>query len=80
MTLEYARDVLLWCTVINLAFLLVWFLLIVLLHDWLYRRWSGWFRLTAEHFDGINFAAIVLYELGILLFNLVPYIALCIVR
>jgi hypothetical protein len=80
MTVEHARHVLLWCTVINFAFVLVWSLLLVLPHEWLYRCWSRWSRLTAEQFDGINFAGIVLYESGILLFNLAPYIALCIVR
>ena len=80
MSVELARNVLLWCTVINFAFVLVWFLLFVWLHEWLYRRWSTWFRLTAEQFDAINFAGIVVYELAILLFNLTPYIALCIVR
>lgn len=80
MSVELAGNVLLWCTVINFAFVAVWFLLLVLLHEWLHRCWSSWFRLTAEQFDTINFAGIILYELGILLFNLTPYIALCIVR
>jgi hypothetical protein len=80
MSLELTRSVLLWCTVINFGFVLVWFLLLVLLHAWLYRSWCRWFRLTAEQFDAINFAGIIFYKVAILLFNLVPYIALCIVR
>jgi hypothetical protein len=32
-----------------------------------------------EQFGAINFAGIALYKLGILLFNLVPYVALRIV-
>ena len=35
--------------------------------------------LSTEQFDTVNFAGIVLYKVGILLFNLVPYIALRIV-
>ena len=80
MSVELTRNILLWCTVINFGFVLVWFLLLVLLRAWLYRRWSSWFRLTAEQFDAINFAGIIFYEVAILLFNLVPYIALGIVR
>jgi len=79
MSIEVARNALLWCTVINYALLLVWFLLLALPHEWLYRLWGRWFHLTAEQFDTINFAGIVLYKLGVLLFNLVPYVALCIV-
>jgi len=80
MSIEVARNALLWYTVINYALLLVWFLLLALPHEGLYRLWGRWFHLTAEQFDTINFAGIVLYKSGVLLFNLVPYVALCIVR
>ena len=76
MSLEMARSALLWCTVINYALLMIWFLLYVLLHGWLQRIWGRWFRLTGEQFDTLNFAGIMLYKLGILLFNLVPLAAL----
>ena len=38
-----------------------------------------WYRLSAEQFDAINFGGLLLFKLGIILFNLVPYIALRIV-
>ena len=76
MTLEMLRNALLWCSVINYGLLIVWLLLFVLPHEWLYRLWGRWFRLTAEQFDAVNFAGIVLYKLWIILFNLVPYIVL----
>lgn len=79
MSIDVVRNALLWCTVINYALLVVWFLLTALPHEWLHRLWGRWFRLTAEQFDAINFTGIVLYKLGILLFNLVPYVALRIV-
>ena len=79
MSIDVMRNALLWCTVINYMVLLIWFLLYVLPHHWLYRLWARWFRLTVEQFDAINFAGIALYKLGILLLNLVPYIALRIV-
>jgi Family of unknown function (DUF6868) len=78
MRVELARNTLLWCAVINYGFLLVWFLLLALPHAWLYRLWGRWFRLSAEQFDAIGYAGIVLYKMGILLFNLVPYVALLI--
>jgi hypothetical protein len=76
MSIEVARDALLWCAVINYGLLLVWFVLFVLPHGWMHRLWGRWFRLSAEQFDLVNFAGIVLYKLAVLLFNLVPYIAL----
>jgi len=79
MSVDVVRNFFLWCTVINYLVLAVWFLLLVLPHQWLYRLWGKWLRLTTEQFDAINFAGIALYKLGILLFNLVPYVALRIV-
>ena len=79
MSMEMARNALLWCAVLNYGLVVVWFLLYALAHEWLYRLWGRWFRLTAEQLDTINFAGIVLYKVGILLFNLVPYVALRIV-
>ena len=79
MTIESIRNALLWCTVIDLGLLIVWCLLFMLPHEWLYRLSRKWFRLSEEQFDAINFAGIVLFKSGILLFNLVPYIALRIV-
>ena len=79
MSIEVVRSALIWCTFLNYAVLLVWFLLYALPHNWLYRLWAKWFRLTLEQFDAINFTGIVLYKAGILLLNLVPYVALRIV-
>jgi hypothetical protein len=77
--LEITRSVLLWCTVLNYALLLLWFLLFTLAHDWLQRRWTRWCPISVETFDATNFALIVLYKMGILFFNLVPVVALYIV-
>ena len=35
MSIELARNFLLWCTVINYGILLVWFLVFTLAHDWM---------------------------------------------
>ena len=83
MSMEMARNALLWCAVLNIGLVVVWFWLYALAHERLYRLWyrlwGRWFHLTAEQFDTINLAAMALYKVGILLFNLVPYVALRIV-
>jgi hypothetical protein len=79
MTIEMLRSALLWCSVINYGLLILWFLLFVIPHEWMYRLYGRWFRLTAEQFDAVNLAGIVLYKVAILLFNLVPYVALRII-
>lgn len=79
MSIELARDVLLWCAAINYGALLWWFLFFNFAHDWMHRLHGRWFRLSAEQSDAIHYAGMAIYKIGILLFNLVPYVALRIV-
>ena len=76
MSIELVRDALLWCAVINYGLLLCWFLLFTAAHEWMHRLHGQWFRLPVEQFDGIHYAGMAIYKIGIILFNLVPYIAL----
>jgi hypothetical protein len=78
MNVETLRAALLWCTVINYAMLLLWAALVLLAPRFV--RWHGrWFGMSAEQFNVLHYGGILLYKLGIILFNLVPYIAVRIV-
>jgi len=79
MSMELIRDMLAWCTVINLGILIVWFLFFSLAQNWIYALHNRWFKLTIEQFNVIHYAGMALFKIGILLFNLVPYLALRIV-
>ena len=72
------RNALLWCAVINYGILLVWVLFFMLAHDWMYQFHGRWFHLSVEQFDMLHYAGMSIYKIGIILLNLVPYIALCI--
>ena len=80
MNIEKLRYLLLWCTILNYGFVIVWFLLVVLVRRPLYAIWGKWFHLSEEQFDRLNFTGMMLYKIGILMFNLAPLIALLIVR
>jgi hypothetical protein len=78
MNVETLRAALLWCTVINCAMLVLWAALFFLAPGLV--RWHGrWFKMPAEQLTAVNYGGMLLYEVGIILFNLVPYIALRIV-
>ena len=79
MNIEIARDFFLWCAVINYALLLLWFLFFSFARDWMHRFHGRWFRIPADQFDVIHYTAMAIYKLGIIVFNLVPYVALHIV-
>jgi hypothetical protein len=79
MTLEIVRNALLWCSILNYGLLLAGVLVFALPHEWAYRIWARWFRISREQFDTIAVASLAIYKTGIILFNLIPYIALRIV-
>ena len=76
MAIEILREVLGWCAVMNFSLLLLWFLMYVLAHDWLYQLHGPWLQLSGEKFAAIHYAGMALFKVGIFLFNLAPYIAL----
>jgi hypothetical protein len=80
MDMEKLRDALLFCTIINFALLWLWALLYLLPHAWWYGAARRMFHLSAEQLDAISLTGMVFYKLGIVLFNLVPYLALRLVK
>jgi hypothetical protein len=79
MSIEEIRAFLLFCFVINYGILLLWFLCFFLTHDWLYHWHAKWFRLSREQFNVLHYGGMAIFKIGILLFNLTPFIALWIV-
>ncbi len=79
MTVEIIRDVLAWCSVINIGLLIFSWLLFKFAHDFMYRLYGKWFKLSTEKFDAIYCVLMGFFEIGIFLFNIAPYFALRIV-
>ena len=79
MTFETIRAILAWCTTINLIILLVWFVFYAFARDWTYRYHSKWFKLSEEQFNTIHYCGIGLFKIGLIFFNVVPYLAMHIV-
>jgi hypothetical protein len=79
MSIELTRHFLLWCTVINYGVLLVWFLVFVFARNWIQRIHGRWFGLPNGQFYSLHYAGMAIYKIGILLFNLVPFVVLCMV-
>ena len=76
MTVSEIKEVLLWCLGVNYSVMLVWFGAFVYAHDWMYRLHTRWFKLSVETFDSMHYAGLSIYKIGVLLFNLVPLLAL----
>lgn len=79
MSIDVVRRALLWCFIINYGILMIWFLMFVFGHGWMYRFLGNWFHMSTDLFDAFNLVGIGVYKIGIIMFNLVPYVALRIV-
>jgi hypothetical protein len=76
MSREVIQSILGWSTLLNMGFLLYWWIMLIIAHNWVYRFHTRWFQLSRETFDAIHYAAMAFYKISIFLFNLVPYVAL----
>jgi hypothetical protein len=76
MSIETARSFLLGCLGINYGILMLWFVAFTVAHDSIYRLHARWFRISVEQFDSAHYTAMAIYKIGVLLLNLVPYLAL----
>jgi hypothetical protein len=79
MTLEEIRAMVGWCTLINWAILFFWWIMIASARSFVYGVHGKWFDIPHDRLDRIHYQAMALFKIGIILFNLTPYVALRIV-
>jgi uncharacterized protein DUF6868 len=77
---DVTRKVLFWCGVVNYGVLLVWFLVFMFAHEWIYLLHTRWFHLSVEQFDVLHYAGMSIFKVGILLLNVAPCFGLHITR
>lgn len=76
MTADRLEAMLLWSSLINCSLLAAWFAVFTRHRSWVYGLHMRWFKLSPAAFDAMNYAGAAVYKIGIVLFNLVPLIAL----
>ena len=79
MDIHTVRAFFMWCTIINGALLILSFLILAFAGGWVYRMQSKWFPISREAFNVAIYSFVGLYKIFILVFNLIPYVALVIV-
>jgi hypothetical protein len=80
MDIDTMREFFMWCTVINGAVLILSALVLATAADWIYRLRSKWFPITREAFNHANYFFLGLFKIVVIATNLVPFIALSIIR
>ncbi len=69
-----------WCTIINGVIFILWTVFSLFALDFVYRTQSKWLPIPRETFNVIIYSFLGLVKVVFLFFNVVPYVALLIVR
>jgi hypothetical protein len=80
MDLDTLFGLLLWSLAINYAVLVLWFLAFLFARDWMHRFHGRLLRMDDATLDRIHVVGMTAYKLAILFFNLVPLLAVALVR
>jgi hypothetical protein len=80
MTLNMLTEFFMWCSILNCGCLIYITVFCIWAPDWLYRVQCTFFSISREQFDLMIYAFIGLFKLCFIVFCLVPYLALLIIR
>jgi len=79
MNINVIRAFFKWCTIINLGLLILASLFIRFAGDWVFGMHGGWIPLPRDTFNGEIYLLLGFFKILVIVFNLVPYLALVIV-
>ena len=74
--LDGVAGILIRCFLGGMALLLIWFAWFFIAGDWIYQVHSRWFQIPRQTFDAIHYAGMAITKITILLFFLLPWIAI----
>ncbi len=68
-----------WCSIINVALFLVSVLMLMIASDFVYQMQSFFLTIPREAFDVAIYSLVGIYKIIIIVFSIVPYVALRII-
>ena len=80
MDIHMLRIFFMWCSIINAGLLIITSLILTFAGDWTYRLHTKWFPMPRETFNAVTYSFVGLFKLVFLVFNLVPYAALLMMK
>ena len=71
-----------WCTILNVGLLVLsfWVVAFGFGNDFVYRIHSKWFPMPRDTFKPVLYLLIGVYKIFVFVFNLVPWVALVIIK
>ncbi len=73
------ENLFLWMTILNFGLLTFYFLFFVFFRKFIYRLHGRWFKMTEKEISSALYKTFAFYKIIVIVFNLVPYIALKII-
>jgi len=80
MDIQILTKFFMWCTILNVALLALSSVMCMCARDWIYRIHSKWFSIPREAFNVAIYSFLGLYKVLVFVFNLIPYVALLIIK
>lgn len=80
MNIEDLKEFLMWCSIINVSLLIFSAIFCISLSDWAYAMHSKMFKISREAFNTSIYAFLGIFKIIVIVFNIVPWLALEIVR
>lgn len=80
MNLENLTQFLIWCVVINGLLLTIWSIMCMAIPDRVYKLQSKWFPLSREQYNIAMYSFLGLFKVVFIVFNVVPLIALLLIK
>jgi len=74
--LDVIAGILIRCFLGGVVLLMVWFAGFAAAGDWIYQVHSRWFHIPRPSFDAIHYAGMAVTKIAIILFFLLPWIAI----
>jgi len=74
--LDVIAGILIRCFIGGMVLLAVWFVWFSFAGDWIYQVHSRWFQIPRQTFDAIHYAGMAVTKIVIILFFLLPRIAI----
>ena len=74
--LHAVEGILIRCFLGGMALLIVWFAGFAAAGDWMYQTHTRWFQIPRQTFDAIHYAGMAFTKITIILFFLLPWIAI----
>jgi hypothetical protein len=68
-----------WCSILNLGLLMLSFIMLACAGDFVYRMHSKWFPMPRDRFNAVIYSFIGFHKIIVIVFNVVPWVALAII-